>query len=94
MNSAFSLINMNHETKLPGQKGEPGGRRRTTVQVTPGPTVGIITLRGWRGWPSRQGSIGCPSILLRVVSRLSNHGWKARPFGPPSEEWGERVSRG
>jgi hypothetical protein len=69
MNSAFIL---NHETNLPGQKGEPEGRRRMTVQVMPGPTVGIITLRGWRGWPSRQSFIGC--------------GWKARPFGPLSEQ--------
>jgi hypothetical protein len=43
-----------------------------TEQVMPGPSVGITTLWGLQGRPSRQSSIGC--------------GWKARPFAPVAAE--------
>jgi len=75
MNSAFTL---NHETNLPGQKGEPGGRRRMTVQVMPGPAVRITTLRGWRGWPFvAQAHLRQRRISLRLRLRL-----EGLPFWP------------
>jgi hypothetical protein len=72
MNSALSLIYMSQKTLLPGHEGEPEGRKRTILQLIPGPSVGVITRRGWRGRPSRENFIGC--------------GGKAGPFGPLSGE--------
>ena len=37
MDPAFTL---NYETKFTGRRGEPGGRRRMTEHVMPGPGVG------------------------------------------------------
>jgi hypothetical protein len=46
MNPALTL---NHEMKLPGRRGKPGGRRRITEQMMPGPAVGRTQPSGLAG---------------------------------------------
>jgi len=65
MNPALPL---NHETKIAGRRGEPGGHRRMAVQVMPGP-------EGGRTHPS---GLAGPAFEAQVY-RLRPEGLSLRP---------------
>lgn len=75
MNEGFTL---NDETGHWERRGESVERRRMSVQVPSGPTVGIKLLRGWAGGP--QGSGPSAAIEGLAPSRRSleaNNGERA-----------------